>query len=147
MSRRTLIVRAAAVMCGLLASSSLAQQVSAPVTLQWFESSWKNIERRSTDLFGAGYGALWTPPPGRSIYLPQGGGIGYDPYDRFDLGKPRDPTLYGTEKGYISAVRETQKFGGNVYVDYVHHHVGSLDLGINGYTYPGSLTSRSGEWR
>lgn len=142
MSQHRLIAKVAAAVCGLISVSTYAQQVSAPVTLQWFESSWKNVERRTSDLFGAGYGALWTPPPGRSIYLPQGGGIGYDPYDRFDLGKPRDPTLYGTEKGYISAVRETQKFGGNVYVDYVHHHVGSLDLGTNGYTYPSSLTSQ-----
>lgn len=141
MSRRKMLLISAA-MSGLLASASSAQQVSAPATLQWFESSWKNIERRTSDLFGAGYGSFWTPPPGRSIYLPQGGGIGYDPYDRFDLGKARDSTLYGTEKGYISAVREAQKFGGNVYVDYVHHHVGSLDLGLNGYTYPNSLTSQ-----
>jgi hypothetical protein len=116
-----------------------AQQVSPPVTLQWFESSWRNTERRTPDLFTAGYGALWTPPPGRAVYLPQGGGIGYDPYDRFDLGKPRDPTLYGTETGYKKLVREVQKTGGNVYVDYVHHHVGSFDMNLNGYTYPQSL--------
>ncbi len=140
MQRRQDIVKAVAGLFGLMASNSLAQQASAPVTLQWFESTWKNIERRTPDLFGAGYGAVWTPPPGRSIYLPQGGGIGYDPYDRFDLGKPRDPTLYGTEGSYISAVRETQKFGGNFFVDFVHHHVGSLDLGTNGYTYPGALS-------
>ncbi|MFT3786232.1 MAG: alpha-amylase family glycosyl hydrolase [Tepidisphaeraceae bacterium] len=125
-----------------VAGSSVAQQVSAPVTLQWFESGWKTIDRRAADVFGAGYGAVWTPPPGRAIYIPQGGGIGYDPYDRFDLGKPRDPTLYGTEGQYTTAIKSIQKFGGNVYVDYVHHHVGSLDLNINGYTYPSSLQNQ-----
>jgi alpha-amylase len=119
-----------------------AQQVSNPVTLQWFESSWRNMERRAPDLFGAGYGNVWAPPPGRAVYLPQGGGIGYDPYDRFDLGKPRDPTLYGTENQFVSAIRSVQKFGGNAYVDYVHHHVGSFDIGLNGYTYPQSLINQ-----
>jgi alpha-amylase len=118
-----------------MSTSALAQQSSSPVILQWFESSWRNIERRTPDLFNAGYGALWTPPPGRAIYLPEGGGIGYDPYDRFDLGKPRDATLYGTEASYVGAVRATQKFGGSVYVDYVHHHLGSLDMNLNGQTY------------
>lgn len=127
---------------GSFVVGAFGQQTSPAPILQWFEASWKTIEHRTPDLFSAGYGALWTPPPGRSIYLPQGGGIGYDPYDRFDLGKPRDPTLYGTEKGYVAAVRATQRFGGNVFVDYVHHHVGSLDLGLNGYTYPSSLLSQ-----
>ncbi|MEM6329302.1 MAG: alpha amylase C-terminal domain-containing protein, partial [Planctomycetota bacterium] len=100
------------------------------------------IEHRTPDLFTAGYGALWTPPPGRSIYLPQGGGVGYDPYDRFDLGGPRDETLYGTLDGYTAAIRATQQFGGDVFVDYVHHHLGSFDLGANGYTYPQSLVNQ-----
>ncbi|MCS7032391.1 MAG: hypothetical protein NZ561_00170, partial [Phycisphaerae bacterium] len=121
---------------------SPAQQTSPPVILQWFESSWYNIDRRAADFHAAGYGALWTPPPGRAIYLPQGGGIGYDPYDRFDLGKPRDPTLYGTENGYKALVRRIRQLGGSVYVDYVHHHVGSFDLALNGYTYPPALINQ-----
>jgi hypothetical protein len=133
--RKSSIVLSAALVTLATAVPSIAQQVSRPVTLQWFESSWRNMERRMPDLFQAGYGSVWTPPPGRAIYLPEGGGIGYDPYDRFDLGKPRDPTLYGTEKQYIGAVRSVQKFGGNAYVDYVHHHLGSLDMNLNGQTY------------
>ncbi|MEO0588907.1 MAG: hypothetical protein AAF078_14865, partial [Planctomycetota bacterium] len=125
-----------------LSPLAAAQQTSAPVTLQWFEASWTTIEHRTADLFTAGYGSLWIPPPGRSVYLPQGGGIGYDPYDRFDLGKPGDETLYGTESNYRAVVQETQKFGGNVYVDYVHHHLGSFDLQLNGYTYPQALINQ-----
>jgi len=132
----------AAVIGWALSSYAFAQQSSPPVTLQWFESSWQNIERRTADLHAAGYGAVWTPPPGRAIYIPQGGGIGYDPYDRFDLGRPRDPTLYGTEGAYRAMIKSVQKTGANIYVDYVHHHVGSLDQNINGYTYPSSLTSQ-----
>jgi len=115
-------------LAGVLAPSAGAQNVSAPVILQWFESSWGTMERRAADLHAAGYGGLWTPPPGRALYTAAGGGIGYDIYDRFDLGSPRDTTLYGTELGYRRVVSEAQRIGGNVYVDYVHHHVGSFDL-------------------
>jgi len=108
--------------------ASRAEDVSAPAILQWFESSWRTLERRTADFHAAGYGGLWTPPPGRALYTEAGGGIGYDIYDRFDLGGPRDSTLYGTELGYRRVVREAQRTGGNVYVDYVHHHVGSFDL-------------------
>ena len=55
--------------------------------MQWFETSWRTMQRRTPDLFHAGYGAVWTPPPGRALYDDQGGGIGYNLYDRFDLGK------------------------------------------------------------
>lgn len=112
-------------------SPTLAQSlgdVSAPVILQWFESSWRTIERRTADLHAIGFGGLWTPPPGRALNTPAGGGIGYDIYDRFDLGRPRDPTLYGTETGFRRVIREFQKTGGSVYVDFVHHHLGSFDI-------------------
>src|ERR1041385_1178487 len=83
-----------------LTTAARGADTSPPVILQWFESSWKTMERRAPDLFIAGYGAAWTPPPGRALYDDQGGGIGYNLYDRFDLGKAGDPTLYGTDKGY-----------------------------------------------
>ncbi|HJN66343.1 MAG TPA: Ig-like domain-containing protein, partial [Pirellulales bacterium] len=60
--------------------------VSAPAILEWFETSWATMTDRAADLFSAGYGGVWTPPPGRAIYTEAGGGIGYDVYDRFDLG-------------------------------------------------------------
>ncbi|MEN0110514.1 MAG: hypothetical protein AAF805_07290, partial [Planctomycetota bacterium] len=132
---------AAAFFFATAAVAPAAQTSPAPI-LQWFEASWNTIEHRTPDLFEAGYGSLWTPPPGRSIYLPQGGGVGYDPYDRFDLGAARDETLYGTRAGYEAAIRATQQFGGNVYVDYVHHHLGSFDLNLNGYTYPQVLINQ-----
>src|SRR6186713_2078448 len=116
------LLAAAAASAALLPGIAQAANVSPPVILQYFESSWKTMQKRTPDLFAAGYGALWTPPPGRAVYLPEGGGIGYDPYDRFDLGKPRDPTLYGTENSYKSAISSVRKMGGSVYVDYVHHH-------------------------
>ena len=139
---------------GSLPFAAAAEDVSAPVILQWFESSWETIERRTADFHAAGYGGLWTPPPGRALYTEAGGGIGYDIYDRFDLGGPRDATLYGTELGYRRVIREAQRTGGNVYVDYVHHHVGSFDLFPGNdpgpyvqdrYDYPGFKLSLPGQ--
>jgi hypothetical protein len=72
-----------------------AFDVSPPAILQWFESSQETMIERAPDLFMAGYGAVWTPPPGRgdtSDFT-----VGYDVYDRFDLGTWDKHTLYGTE--------------------------------------------------
>lgn len=130
-NRRLLLLAAASVALPLSAS---AQHVSAPVIFQWFESSWKTMEKRTADHFMSGYGAIWTPPPGRALYDDQGGGIGYNLYDRFDLGKAGDTTLYGTEKGYRSLIDQVHRANGDVYVDYIHHHVGSWDVpGYNGW--------------
>src|SRR5207249_8086906 len=120
----------AAVLAALsCASTARANDVSPPVILQWFESKWSTMERRTPDLFMAGYGAVWTPPPGRALYDDQGGGIGYNIYDRFDLGKANDSTLYGTEAGYRQQVKSAHQMNGDVYVAYVHHDVGSGDIG------------------
>src|SRR5436190_17920733 len=124
-SRRALQVAAAV---GVTASSLRAVDNSPPVILQYFESSWQTMEKRMPDVFMAGYGAVWTPPPGRALYDDQGGGIGYNLYDRFDMGKAGDPTPYGTEKQYRALINGVHQANGDVYVDYVHHHVGSWDV-------------------
>src|SRR5687768_1515033 len=79
------------------ATSAHAEDVSPPAILQWFESSYNTIENRTADAFMAGYGAVWTPPPGRADI--SNFSVGYDVYDRFDLGSAVNPTLYGTEAG------------------------------------------------
>ena len=78
-----------------------ARVTSAPVdvspqpVLQWFESSYRTIEDRAADIFLAGYGFVWLPPPFRAD---QGDfSVGYDVYDRFDLGRPERPTLQPRE--------------------------------------------------
>src|SRR5210317_37891 len=80
-----------------LESRQLLASVSAPPILQWFESSYDTIEERMPDLFKSGYGAIWLPPPGRADSGNQS--VGYDVYDRFDLGSPDNRTLYGTQTG------------------------------------------------
>lgn len=84
------------------------------------------------DVFAAGYGGIYTPPPGRAD---QGNfSVGYDQYDRFDLGKAGNPTLYGTETGLKAAVNAAHTAGLNYGVDLVLNH--------NGYSGTGDDTSR-----
>jgi len=115
--------------------------ISAPVILQWFDGSHQTIEKRATDVFAAGYGVIYTPPPGRADS--GDGSVGYDVYDRFDLGSPGHPTLYGTETGLKSAVDAIHRLGGTWTVDFVDNHNGFSDLGTPGFkdagAYPGFL--------
>src|SRR5947207_14831869 len=86
-----------------------AEDVSAPPILQMFESSWKNIENRAPDIFAAGYGAMWVPPPGRADAGNQS--VGYDVYNRFDLGSAGNATLYGTKTGLHTPGAEVHTVG------------------------------------
>ena len=67
-----------------------------------FEARWDTIEDRMADIFQVGYGQMWLPPPQRA----DGGNlsVGYDVFDRFDLGAPRNETLYGTETSLKSSI-------------------------------------------
>ncbi len=95
--------------------------------LQWFESEWDDIERRTPDFFLAGYDAVWLPPISKtSSFLSPG----YDPFDRFDLGQPplltfspsRKRTTYGTESSFRTMVDELHMAGAEVYVDAIFNH-------------------------
>src|SRR5678815_5060122 len=128
--RRTRLLAAAA----LAAAPTLlhAQDVSAPAILQFFESSHENVEKRAADMFMAGYGGIWTPPPGRAE---QGGlSVGYDVYDRFDLGYAGNRTLYGTETGMKESIQELHKTGVAYYSDLVWNHNGFATTGTAGFT-------------
>ena len=135
----TAVVLAAAALVGPGVRAAAAQDVSAAATLQLFESSWRNAEQRSVDAFVAGYGGVWVPPPGRA----DSGGlsVGYDQYDRFDLGRPGRPTLYGTEAGLKAAIGSFHRFGASVYGDLVWNHNGFRDRSTPGFQqsggYPG----------
>jgi glycosidase len=98
----------------------------SPVTLQWFETEWDDIERRTPDYFMAGYNAVWLPPPSKASYQSPG----YDPFDRFDLGQPpitatgsgRARTTYGTEQSFKAMVDELHRANGQVYIDGIFNH-------------------------
>jgi alpha-amylase len=106
----------------LLEERNLLSDVSAPAILQYFEASYKTIENRVPDVFNAGYGQLLTPPPGRADSGIQS--AGYDVYNRFDLGGPGNPTLYGTETGLKALVAAVHQTGGKYYSDLVWNHDG-----------------------
>lgn len=92
--------------------------------LQWFEQPWVWMERQAPVFFEAGYDGVWTPPPtkGRSDNT-----VGYDVFDRFDLGSPEAPTAYGTEDGLLAAFRELQRSGGRVFPDAILNHNSGRD--------------------
>ena len=86
----------------LWALPASAVDVSEPAILQMFEAKWDTIEDRMADIFEVGYGQMWLPPPQRA----DGGSlsVGYDLFDRFDLGRPRNETLYGTETALKTSI-------------------------------------------
>jgi len=127
--------------------SAFAQGVSQPAMLQWFEGKWETIERRGADIFMSGYGSMWTPPPSRAES--SNGSVGYDVYDRFDLGGAGNYTLYGSERGMKAMVTETHRWGGRHYSDMILNHNGFATRQTSGFTasggYPGFSITRAGD--
>jgi len=138
-----------ALLAGALAvgvtSVLLPPSSEADVILQFFESSYRNTEHRMPDIFMAGYNALWIPPPGRAACADCASSVGYDPFDRFDLGSSGKPTLYGTRGQLQQLIREAHKANVAVYVDTVLNHNGFSNLGTPGFIesggYPGFVVS------
>ena len=120
--------------------------VSAPgeAMLQYFNTSWKEIESKIPELAEAGYESLWLPPPTKG----SGGlSVGYDLWDRFDLGSKDQrgtvATRYGTEADLLSLMRAAHRFGIRIYFDNIMNH-NAFDIpGYNESTpievYPGMV--------
>jgi len=110
--------------------------------LQYFNTTWKEIERKMPELAEAGYESLWLPPPTKG----SGGlSVGYDLWDRFDLGskdqRGSKRTKYGTEEELLSLMRAAHRFGIRIYFDNIMNH-NAFDIpGFNESTpidtYPG----------
>ena len=119
----------------------LFADVSPPAFLQWFESSYDTIEERTPDIFDAGFGAVWIPPPGRADSSDFS--VGYDVYDRFDLGDADRSTLYGTETGLRTVADSLHSDGIDLHIDTVINHNGFSDASTSGFLesggYPGFL--------
>ena len=122
--RRSLILLAIAAQFCIVAVAQ-AFDTSPPPVLQYFESTYNTISSRMPDIFQAGYGIVYTPPPSRADS--GNSSVGYDPYDRFDLGSPGNPTLYGTQTGLQTLVSNTHTAGMSLYVDLVLGHNGFSD--------------------
>ncbi|MES2924789.1 MAG: alpha-amylase family glycosyl hydrolase [Verrucomicrobiota bacterium] len=122
----------------LIALFLLSQAMRAEVILQYFGTTWNEIERRIPELAERGYDSLWLPPPfkaGAGTYS-----VGFDTLDRFDLGDRNQSgtvrTKYGTKADLVSLMRVAHRFGIRVYFDNVMaHNAGPLDSA----TQPGQL--------
>ena len=97
----------------------------AEAMLQYFNTSWREIRHKVPEIAEAGYESLWIPPPTKA-----GGGfsVGYDLFDRFDLGSKKQKgsmaTRYGTEKELLDLIRVAHRFGIRVYFDCIMNHNG-----------------------
>jgi glycosidase len=126
--RDRLSYRLLVVLCALTGWSACrvtaAQATSAPAILQFYEARWNTIEDRMADVFVAGYGQMWVPPPEKAGL--SGSNVGYEVFDRFDLGSPKSPTLYGTEEGLKACIAAAHAASVKVYTDFVSNHNGFL---------------------
>ena len=101
--------------------------------LQYFNLSWRELQGKIPEIAEAGYESLWVPPPTKA-----GGGfsVGYDLFDRFDLGskdqKGSVATRYGTEEEFLEFIKVAHRFGIWVYYDNIMNH--------NGLMCPGSMS-------
>lgn len=136
--RKTVALVVASVIAGQSATA-----LAGDVLLQYYESSWETIEKKMPDVFVAGYSGFWFPPPAKADT--GGFSVGYDVFDRFNLGKPDDRTLYGTEAGIKQMVRTAHAAGMRVYFDFVPNHNGFRDSSTPGFAaggdYPGFVTT------
>ena len=115
---------------------------SAEVILQYFGTSWNEINRRIPELAEAGWTALWLPPPFKAGSTFS---VGFDTYDRFDFGSKDQmggvATRYGTEDDLIRLIETAHRFGIRVYFDNVMAHNGGSTPGYDEntsiYTQPG----------
>ncbi len=115
-------------------------RVFGEAMLQYFNTSWKEIERRIPEVAEAGYTSLWLPQPAKGS---SGGfSVGYDPFDRFDLGDKNQSgslaTRYGTKADLLRMIEVAHRFGLRVYFDNVMaHNAGPLDNVAAGTLFPG----------
>ncbi len=123
----------------LLAAFALPAPVQGEAMLQYFNTSWKEIERRIPEVAEAGYTALWLPQPAKGASGAYS--VGYDPLDRFDLGDKNQSgtvaTRYGTKGDLLRMVEVAHRFGLRVYFDNVMaHNAGPLDDVAPGVLFP-----------
>jgi len=134
--------------CGLLLALALFWapgifQAHGEAMLEYFNTPWAQITQKIPELAEAGYDSLWVPNPVKGDSGTNS--VGYDPYDRFDLGSKNQrgniATAYGTEADLLQMVLTAHRFGIRIYFDNVMNHNGGTVPGFNANTptnyYPG----------
>ena len=127
----------AATLFGLLSFTGVAQ---AEVLMQWFETDWDEMYQKLPKVAEIGYDSLWIPPPtkgpvGTSV---KWANVGYNLYDRFDIGDvPQRGSLetrYGSRGSLRAMVDNAHGLGIKIIPDIVMNHNGN---GPDFREYPG----------
>ena len=114
------------------------------VILQYFNTSYEEINYKLPELAEVGYDAIWLPPPTKAS---GGMSTGYDCWDPFDLGSKDQSgsvrTRYGTDAELRDLITAAHRFGIRVYVDNIMNHRAFSVPGYNASTpidiYPGMV--------
>ncbi len=131
-----------ALLVAVLLSPFADKTLRGEAMLQYFNTDWNEIAMKMPELAEAGYDSLWLPPPTKG----SGGlSVGYDLWDRFDLGSKDQRgsvrTRYGTEADLLRMIEVAHRFGIRVYFDNVMNHNAFDVPGYNASTsiniYPG----------
>lgn len=134
---------------GLFLPGAPAARGENATILQYFEAKWDVMRYRMPDVFMAGYDSMWTPPPQRGGSSTNGVSVGFDLFDRFDLGSDATPTRYGSESGFRIFVAESHKANCRVFVDWIMNHNAFSDKNTSNFEtqggYPGFVLSAPGD--
>jgi len=122
-------VRMKCLWVALLVQCVFIPMASAEVMLQWFGTTWSEMTDKMPILAELGYGSIYAPVPNKAGSQ---WSVGYDVYDRFDLGhldRNGISTQYGTMQELLRMVETAHRFGIRIYFDNVMNH--------NAYLAPG----------
>ena len=106
------LLKRAVVLTGLVGSFHMAvPKANAEVMMQWFETEWEEIYRRLPEVGEFWYDSIWIPSPSKG---PTGkgtkwGNVGYNLYDRFDVGQIPQRGSYATRYGDIGQLKQLVK--------------------------------------
>lgn len=144
------LVRAACLAVVLSCSSlASAQAVSSPAILQIYETRWDLVEERMADIHAVGYGRMWVPPPTLSFEGGSQASVGYDVFDRFNLGEPRAETRYGTSESFRAMVQSAHNAAVAVNPDLIWNHNAFRNRYDSGFVaaggYPGFAVTLPGD--
>ncbi|NDE18110.1 hypothetical protein EBZ80_24645, partial [bacterium] len=122
------------------------------VIIQYFETRWDEMYQRLPEIAETGYESIWTPPPGKSPIggpypYAYGGNVGYNSFDRFDLGDTPQrgnwETRYGSRTSLRNLVDNAHQSDIKIYPDIVFNHTGN---GPDFRTYPGMVPQDFHVW-
>ncbi len=89
---------------------------------------WERVTTELPALAAAGFSALWLPPVSKGM---SAAGMGYDPYDYYDLGefdqKGSISTWFGTRQALDALIAAARTNGIDVYADLVLNHCSGAD--------------------